>query len=110
MCTERNGKRPRLFLLFVLRPASIIQPHVTLAPAGPFDRYFDRAPRTVKEYQEKVEYIHLNPVKRALVTKPEEWRWSSIHDYKGILGPSAGTKSVLPVDRVLLPADARARI
>jgi hypothetical protein len=27
-------------------------------------RFFDRALRTVKEYHEKVEYIHLNPVKR----------------------------------------------
>ena len=30
-------------------------------------RFFDRALRTVKEYHEKVEYIHLNPVKRGLV-------------------------------------------
>src|SRR6516164_8939901 len=39
-------------------------------------RFFDRALRTVKEYHEKVEYIHLNPVKRGLVTKQEEWKWS----------------------------------
>jgi hypothetical protein len=26
-------------------------------------RFFDRALRTVQEYSEKVEYIHLNPVK-----------------------------------------------
>src|SRR5262249_4790364 len=44
-------------------------------------RFFNRALRAVKEYHEKVEYIHLNPVKRGLVTKPEEWKWSSIHDY-----------------------------
>ena len=35
-------------------------------------RFFDRALRTVKEYHDTVEYIHLNPVKRGLVTKPEE--------------------------------------
>jgi len=35
-------------------------------------RFFDQALRTVKEYHEKVEYIHLSPVKRGLVTKPEE--------------------------------------
>ncbi len=28
-------------------------------------RFFDRAVRTMKEYNEKVEYIHLNPVSRA---------------------------------------------
>jgi len=73
-------------------------------------RFFDRALRTVKEYQEKVEYIHLNPVKRGLVTKPEEWRWSSIHDYVGAPVQPPDTKSVLLVDQVLLPADEKARI
>jgi putative transposase len=34
-------------------------------------RFFDRALRTVKEYHERVEYIHLNPVNRGLVTKLE---------------------------------------
>jgi putative transposase len=73
-------------------------------------RFFDRVLRTVKEYHEKVEYIHLNPVKRGLATKPEDWKWSSIHDYTATLREPVGTKSVLPVDRVLLPADQRARI
>jgi len=57
-----------------------------------------------------VEYIHLNPVKRGLVAKPEEWKWSSIHDYTATLREPAGAKSVLPVDRVLVPADDKARI
>jgi len=74
------------------------------------ERFFDRALRTPKEYHEKVEYIHLNPVKRGLATKPEEWRWSSIHDYARTLRQPADAKNVLPVDRVLLPADERARI
>ena len=73
-------------------------------------RFFDRALRTVKAYHEKVEYIHLNPVKRGLVTGPEGWRWSSIHDYTGTLREPAATNSVLPVDRVLLPFDERTRI
>jgi len=73
-------------------------------------RFFDRALRTVKEYHDTVEYIHLNPVKRGLVTKPEEWKWSSIHDYARTLRQPAGAKSVLPVDRVLLPADEKSRI
>ncbi len=29
-------------------------------------------------------YIHNNPVKAAMVQKPEEYRWSSIHAYYGI--------------------------
>jgi putative transposase len=34
-------------------------------------RFFDRALRTVKEYNEKVEYIHLNPVRAGWVSRPE---------------------------------------
>jgi len=35
-------------------------------------RFFDRALRTVKEYSETVEYIHLNPVHRGLVRRAED--------------------------------------
>jgi hypothetical protein len=48
-------------------------------------RFFDRALRTVKEYYEKLEYIHQNPVKAALVSRAEDWRRSSLHDYIGSL-------------------------
>ena len=47
------------------------------------ERFFDRALRTVREYHEKVEYIHLNPVRRGLVKKPEDWKWSSMREYAG---------------------------
>ena len=73
-------------------------------------RFFDRALRTVREYHEKVEYINLNPVKAGLVDRPEDWPWSSFHDYTGNIGDAPVTPSRLPVDRVLLPADPRTRI
>ncbi|HXJ95676.1 MAG TPA: hypothetical protein VMT20_22770 [Terriglobia bacterium] len=44
---------------------------------------FDRALRTVKEYHETIEYIHLNPVRRGLVKRAEDWRWSSALEYAG---------------------------
>jgi REP-associated tyrosine transposase len=47
-------------------------------------RFFDRALRTVQEYTEKVEYIHLNPVKAGLVRRPQDWRWSSFNEYSGM--------------------------
>ncbi len=31
----------------------------------------------------EIEYIHRNPVKRGLCTRPEEWHWSSAADYAG---------------------------
>jgi len=73
-------------------------------------RFFDRALRTVKEYHEKVWYIHLNPVKAGLVNRPEDWPWSSVHDYRGSVNDRPVTPSGLSVDRVLLPADPWTRI
>ncbi len=74
------------------------------------NRFFDWAVRTVKEHHEKVEYTHLNPVKRGLVRRPEESQWSSSRDYTGTVVQAAQSGSALPIDRVLLPADQRARI
>jgi putative transposase len=73
-------------------------------------RFFDRALRTVKEYCEKVEYIHLNPVRAGLVKRAEEWPWSSVHDYMGGGHRPAATPSILVIDPVWLPAGARTRI
>jgi len=49
---------------------------------------YDRNIRDDRELYEKIKYIHDNPVRRDLVTRPEEWRWSScrIH-YYGEPGP-----------------------
>jgi putative transposase len=35
-----------------------------------------------QKFVEKLRYIHRNPVKRGLVTKPEEWLWSSYRHYQ----------------------------
>ena len=61
-------------------------------------RFFDRALRTVKG--EKVEYIYLNPVKAGWAKRPEDWPWSSLHDYTGNLTDAPVTPSGLSVDRV----------
>ena len=73
-------------------------------------RYFDRVLRTVKEYQEKVEYIHQNPVRAGLVGQAEDWLWSSAREYSGTLRAPANAHPILRIDRILLPADERARI
>lgn len=72
--------------------------------------FFDRDLRTVREYQEKVEYIHLNPVKAGLVDRPEDWPWSSVHDYVGSVNDAPITPSGLSADRITIPADPRTRI
>ena len=73
-------------------------------------RFFDRALRRVGEYNEKVQYIHLNPVKAGLVKRAEDWPWSSVHDYTGNINDAPLTAIGLAINRVLLPADERTRI
>ncbi len=78
-------------------------------------RFFDRALRTVKECHEKVDYLHWNPVRQGLVKTPEEWKWSSIHDYHGartrtLQAAELHHNSALPIDRVRLPAELTARL
>jgi len=79
-------------------------------PSAALRASFDRALRTVREYNEKVAYIHWNPVKAGLAKRPEDWRWSSLQDYTASVGAPSGTESPLPVDRILIPSDERTRI
>jgi putative transposase len=41
-----------------------------------------------EKFVEKLRYIHRNPVRRGLVEKPEDWKWSSFCHYQsGVRGP-----------------------
>jgi len=73
-------------------------------------RFFDRALRTVKEYNEEVEYLHLNPVRADWVSRPEDRRWSSYNEYAGMSAEEQKKRCGLIVDRVRIPSDPRARI
>ena len=44
-------------------------------------RYHDRNVRDHEEFTVKLRYLHRNPVKRGLVSLPEEWKWSSYRHY-----------------------------
>ncbi len=73
-------------------------------------RFFDRALRSVMEYNKKVEYIHMNPVRAGLVPRPQDWRWSSINEYSGRSAEEQKQSCVLTIDRVSLPSDPQTRI
>jgi len=45
------------------------------------ERYHDFNVQNGKKRVEKLRYIHRNPVRRGLVTKPEDWEWSSFRHY-----------------------------
>ena len=44
-------------------------------------RFYDFNVWTTKKRVEKLRYMHRNPVKRGLVSSPEQWRWSSYRSY-----------------------------
>jgi putative transposase len=44
-------------------------------------RFYDFNVRTEGKRMEKLRYMHSNPVKRELVSAPEQWAWSSFRHY-----------------------------
>ncbi|HEV2178432.1 MAG TPA: transposase [Terriglobia bacterium] len=44
-------------------------------------QFWDRFVRHGKELRDRLTYMHFNPVRKGLVTKPEEWRWSSCNNF-----------------------------
>ena len=44
-------------------------------------RYYDFNVRREQKLIEKLDYLHRNPVQRGLVTRPEDWKWSSARHY-----------------------------
>ncbi len=50
-----------------------------LPEGSPFwlPRYYDFNVPSEAKRVEKLRYIHRNPVRRGLVAKPEDWKWSS---------------------------------
>jgi putative transposase len=49
-------------------------------PGGGYDRNIDNS----GTLESVINYFHMNPVKRGLVVKPEEWEWSSARWYAGL--------------------------
>jgi putative transposase len=65
-------------------------------------RYFDFILRRVRDFWEKLEYIHDNPVAAGLGGRADQWRWSSVMHYM-----RSGAAPV-SVDAVDLPPDGGA--
>jgi putative transposase len=63
------------------------------------ERYFDAIIRRVRNFWEKLEYIHRNPVEAGLVDKMEDWPWSSYRHYL------RKNEVPVPVDSVGFPSD-----
>lgn len=50
---------------------------------GPFwqHQFWDRFVRHAQEFRERLDYMHLNSVRRGLVKQPEELQWSSYNNF-----------------------------
>jgi len=49
--------------------------------------YYDRNVSSREKFVKELRYIHRNPVRRGLVVRPEDWRWSSYRHYQtGVRG------------------------
>jgi REP element-mobilizing transposase RayT len=46
-------------------------------------RFYDFNVWSKKKRVEKLNYMHMNPVKRGLAARPEDWPWSSYSFYAG---------------------------
>jgi putative transposase len=58
---------------------------------------YDRNLRSANDVHEKIAYIHANPVRRGLATKPSEWKWSSCRAWE------TGEDTPLAIDRHSVP-------
>lgn len=62
---------------------------------------YDRNLRSVADVHEKITYLHENPVRRGLVSHPQDWPWSSWQAWH------EGTDAPLRIDRHSLPQLAK---
>ena len=64
-------------------------------------QFWDRFVRHQKEFIARIEYMHLNPVRKELARKPAQWRWSSYNNFA--LDRGAVERCPIQIDYVRLP-------
>ena len=69
-------------------------------------QFWDRFVRHEKEFQQRLQYMHLNPVRKGLVHRPEDRRWSSYNNFA--LQKAVVAACPIRIDSVRLPESYRA--
>jgi putative transposase len=59
-------------------------------------QFWDRFVRHERELASRLDYMHLNPVRKGLVKRPQDWRWSSYNNYS--LGKSQVAECPIQID------------
>ena len=82
--------------------------HARRGTRGPFwqHQFWDRFVRDEREFGERLDYMHMNPVRRGLVQRPEDWRWSSYNNFS--LDKATVEACPIQIDYVRLPIGYRA--
>ena len=62
--------------------------------------------RHAKEFNERLDSMHLNPVRGGLVKRPQDWRWSSYNNFA--LDQASVASCPIQIDYVSLPEGYRA--
>jgi REP element-mobilizing transposase RayT len=68
-------------------------------------QFWDRFVRNQKEFGQRLDYMHLNPVRKGLASRPEDWRWSSYNNFA--LDKDAAAACPIEIDPVHLPQSYR---
>ena len=63
-------------------------------------QFWARFVRHGREFQEHLECMHLNPLRKGRVKRPEDWRWSSYNNYS--LGHATVVARPIQIDDVRL--------
>ena len=82
--------------------------HARRGSGGPLwqHQYGDRFVRHQRELGERLNYMHMNPVRKGLVKRPEDWPWSSFNNFA--LDHAAVAACPIQIDYVRLPSGYRA--
>ena len=89
-------------------PPATLRFHALRGSKGAFwqHQFWDRFVRHEREFKERLEYMHVNPVRRGLVKRPEDWRWSSHNNFA--LDKATVSACPIQIDYVSLPVGYRA--
>ncbi len=94
-------------VLHDIKKISTLRLHAARGSRGAFwqHQFWDRFVRHTKEFRERLDYMHLNPVRKGLVKRPQDWRWSSYNNFA--LDKATVAASPIQIDCVRLPEGYR---
>jgi REP element-mobilizing transposase RayT len=81
--------------------------HARRGSQGPFWRhqFWDRFVRNEQEFGQRPQCMHFNPVRKGLVKRPQDWRWSSYNNFA--LDKATVAACPIQIDDVRLPEGYR---